>query len=192
MSQGDGVEGRRQNPDPAGLPNTDATYTANRDAQTLNKAAGINLSLPVVGRFLRNGGAFYVDGGKPMPGLIDTTARNLKEVAPTIYFNVPRGYEALLPYLRSDETLRGTFFARLGLMQYAAAVLPQPVWQAYDELAIATCGERILWITGYGASETAACSKPRKRCMEATFAWASLTELTIRLPWSSKATHCGR
>ncbi|MDW8467724.1 MAG: AMP-binding protein [Burkholderiales bacterium] len=81
--------------------------------------------------------------------------RNLREVAPTVYFNVPRGYEALLPYLRSDETLRRTFFSRLGLMQYAAAVLPQPVWEAYDRLALETCGERILWITGYGATETA-------------------------------------
>jgi len=81
--------------------------------------------------------------------------RNLREVSPTIYFNVPRGYEALLPYLRNDATLRKTFFGRLGLMQYAAAVLPQPVWKAYDELALETCGERILWITGYGATETA-------------------------------------
>ncbi len=90
-----------------------------------------------------------------MPGLIAPTLRNLREVGPTIYFNVPRGYEVLLPHLRADEVLRKTFFSRLGLMQYAAAVLPQPVWKAYEELAIATCGERILWITGYGATETA-------------------------------------
>ena len=81
--------------------------------------------------------------------------RNLREVGPTIYFNVPRGYEALLPYLRGDALLRKTFFSRLGLLQYAAAVLPQPVWKAYEELAIETCGERILWTTGYGATETA-------------------------------------
>jgi feruloyl-CoA synthase len=68
---------------------------------------------------------------------------------------VPRGYETLLPYLRADETLRRSFFSRLGLMQYAAAVLPQAVWQAYEELAVQTCGERILWITGYGSTETA-------------------------------------
>ena len=76
-------------------------------------------------------------------------------MAPTIYFNVPRGYEALLPFLRGDAALRKMFFSRLGLLQYAAAVLPQPIWQAYEELAIQTCGERILWITGYGATETA-------------------------------------
>jgi feruloyl-CoA synthase len=108
-----------------------------------------------VGIVLYNGGTLYIDGGKPLPGLIDTTVRNLREVGPTIYFNVPRGYEALLPYLREDEVLRKTFFGRLGLLQYAAAVLPQPVWKAYEELAVQTCGERILWITGYGATETA-------------------------------------
>jgi len=104
---------------------------------------------------LRNGGTFYIDGGKPTPDLIATTARNLREVSPTIYFNVPRGYEALLPFLREDAQLRKSFFSRLGLLQYAAAVLPQPIWKAYEDLAVQTCGERILWITGYGATETA-------------------------------------
>jgi len=108
-----------------------------------------------IGIVLYHGGTLYIDQGRPLPGLIDQTVRNLREVGPTIYFNVPRGYEALLPHLRSDQTLRRTFFGRLGLMQYAAAVLPQPVWKAYEELAIQTCGERILWITGYGATETA-------------------------------------
>ncbi|MGH8708760.1 MAG: AMP-binding protein, partial [Burkholderiales bacterium] len=108
-----------------------------------------------IGIVLYNGGTLYIDAGRPQPGLIETTVRNLREVAPTVYFNVPRGYEALLPFLRADRTLRRTFFSRLGLMQYAAAVLPQPIWKAYEELALATCGERILWITGYGATETA-------------------------------------
>ncbi|MGE3162868.1 MAG: feruloyl-CoA synthase [Burkholderiales bacterium] len=108
-----------------------------------------------IGIVLYNGGTLYIDEGRPVPGLIETTVRNLREVAPTIYFNVPRGYEALLPYLQGDETLRRTFFSRLGILQYAAAVLPQPVWKAYEELAVQTCGERILWITGYGATETA-------------------------------------
>ena len=108
-----------------------------------------------IGIALYNGGTLYIDEGRPVPGLIEKTVRNLREVGPTIYFNVPRGYEALLPFFRSDETLRRTFFGRLGLLQYAAAVLPQPVWKAYEELALQTCGERILWITGYGATETA-------------------------------------
>ena len=117
-----------------------------------NHTAGGNHNIGIV---LYNGGTLYIDEGRPVPGLIEKTVRNLREVGPTIYFNVPRGYEALLPFLREDEVLRRTFFGRLGLMQYAAAVLPQPVWTAYEDLAVQTCGERILWITGYGATETA-------------------------------------
>ena len=117
-----------------------------------NHTAGSNHNLGLV---LNHGGTLYIDEGKPLPGLIEKTVRNLLEVAPTIYFNVPRGYEALLPFLRDDAQLRKSFFSRLGLLQYAAAVLPQPIWQAYEELAVQTCGERILWITGYGATETA-------------------------------------
>ncbi len=117
-----------------------------------NHTAGSNHNLGLV---LNHGGTLYIDEGKPVPGLIEKTVRNLREVGPTIYFNVPRGYEALLPFLREDAQLRKSFFSRLGLLQYAAAVLPQPIWRAYEELAIQTCGERILWITGYGATETA-------------------------------------
>jgi|CXWL01.1.fsa_nt_gi feruloyl-CoA synthase len=117
-----------------------------------NHTAGSNHNLGLV---LNHGGTMYIDEGKPVSGLIEKTVRNLREVGPTIYFNVPRGYEALLPFLRDDETLRRSFFSRLGLLQYAAAVLPQPIWKAYEDLAVQTCGERILWITGYGATETA-------------------------------------
>ena len=117
-----------------------------------NHTAGGNHNFGLV---LYNGGTLYIDDGKPVPGQIEKTVRNLREVAPTIYFNVPRGYEALLPHLRQDAALRNSFFSRLGLLQYAGAVLPQPVWKAYEELAIAACGERILWLTGYGATETA-------------------------------------
>src|SRR5438874_618361 len=62
---------------------------------------------------LRNGGTIYVDAGKPVPGLVDTTARNLKEIAPTMYFNVPRGYDLLLPFLERDAELRHNFFREL-------------------------------------------------------------------------------
>lgn len=108
-----------------------------------------------IGIVVYNGGTLHIDEGRPVPGMIEKTVANLRDVAPTIYFNVPRGYEALLPFLRADEALRRSFFSRMGLMQYAAAVLPQAVWQAYEELAERSCGERILWITGYGATETA-------------------------------------
>ena len=117
-----------------------------------NHTAGGNHNFGLV---LYNGGTLYIDDGKPVPGQIEKTVRNLRDVAPTIYFNVPRGYEALLPHLRQDAALRKSFFSRLGLLQYAGAVLPQPVWQAYEDLAVAACGERILWLTGYGATETA-------------------------------------
>ena len=116
-----------------------------------NHTAGGNHNLGLV---LCHGGTLYIDEGKPIPGLIERTVHNLREIAPTIYISVPRGYEALLPFLREDAQLRRTFFSRLQLLQYAAAVLPQPIWQAYEELAMQTCGERILWITGYGATET--------------------------------------
>jgi feruloyl-CoA synthase len=117
-----------------------------------NHTAGGNHNLGIV---LNHGGTLYIDEGRPVPGLIEKTVANLREIGPTIYFNVPRGYEALLPFLRDDAQLRKTFFSRLHLLQYAAAVLPQPIWKAYEDLAVATCGERILWITGYGATETA-------------------------------------
>lgn len=117
-----------------------------------NHTAGGNHNFGLV---LFNGGTLYIDDGKPVPGQIEKTVRNLREVAPTIYFNVPRGYEALLPFLRDDTLLRKMFFSRVGLLQYAGAVLPQPVWKAYEDLAVESCGERILWITGYGATETA-------------------------------------
>ncbi len=134
------------------LPSLRATPPVLVDWLPWNHTAGSNHNLGIV---LYHGGTLYIDEGKPVPGLIEKTVRNLREIGPTIYFNVPRGYEALLPFLREDATLRKMFFSRLGLLQYAAAVLPQPIWKAYEELAVETCGERILWITGYGATETA-------------------------------------
>src|SRR5580698_9405462 len=104
---------------------------------------------------LYNGGSFYIDDGKPGPPLIAETIRNLREISPTVYFNVPKGYEDLLPSLRSDEQLRENFFRHLRLLFYAGAGLSQPVWDAYRELALQTCGERIIMVTGLGATETA-------------------------------------
>jgi len=68
---------------------------------------------------------------------------------------VPRGFEELVPYLRREPALREKFFSRVGMLFYAGAGLSQPVWDAFDELAVQTCGERILWITGLGSTETA-------------------------------------
>jgi feruloyl-CoA synthase len=108
-----------------------------------------------VGISLFNGGSFYVDDGKPMPGAIEATVRNLREIAPTWYFNVPKGYETLLPYLRTDDELRRNFFSRLKIMFYAGAGMAQHIADELQQLAIATCGERILLITSLGSTETA-------------------------------------
>ncbi|HEY6288704.1 MAG TPA: AMP-binding protein, partial [Nitrospiraceae bacterium] len=108
-----------------------------------------------IGIALYNGGTFYIDDGKPGPGLIDETIRNLWEIPTTAYFNVPKGYEDLLPALRADRQLRETFFSRLRLLFYAGAGLSQRVWDAYRELAVETCGERVIMVTGLGATETA-------------------------------------
>jgi feruloyl-CoA synthase len=107
-----------------------------------------------VGIALYNGGTFYIDDGKPGPGWIEKTVRNLREISTTVFFNVPKAYEDLLPFLRADRQLRETFFSRLGLMFYAGAGLSQPVWDAYRELAFETCGERIIMATGLGSTET--------------------------------------
>ncbi len=108
-----------------------------------------------VGLVLMNGGTMYIDEGKPVPGLIDETVRNLREIAPTWYFTVPKGYEALIPYFRADDELRRNFFSRLKVLWFAGAALAQPVFDEMKELAIKTCGERILFLTGLGSTETA-------------------------------------
>jgi feruloyl-CoA synthase len=109
-----------------------------------------NFSLVIYG-----GGTLYIDDGRPVPGLIEKTVRNLREVAPTVYFNVPRGFEELVPYLRREPALREKLFSRVQMLFYAGAGLSQPVWDALDDLAVQACGERILWVTGLGATETA-------------------------------------
>jgi feruloyl-CoA synthase len=115
------------------------------------------------GLVLCNGGTLYIDEGKPTPGGIAETVRNLQETAPTIYFNVPKGYEELIPRLRNDGALRDRFFSRLRLTFYAGAGLLPRVGHELDELAVQATGERILMLTSLGATETApaalACSK---------------------------------
>ncbi|MBO0765906.1 MAG: feruloyl-CoA synthase, partial [Hyphomicrobiaceae bacterium] len=108
-----------------------------------------------VGFIIYNGGTYYIDEGKPAPGLIETTVKNLREVAPTWYFTVPKGFESLLPFFRTDAELRRTFFSRLKVLWFAGAALSQPVFDEMQELAKAECGERILFLTGLGATETA-------------------------------------
>jgi feruloyl-CoA synthase len=107
------------------------------------------------GMALYNGGSYYIDEGKPLPGAIETTVKNLREVAPTWYFNVPRGFDALLPFLKQDPGLRRNFFSRLKVLWFAGAPLPQRLFEEYKELAYRTCGETIPFLTGFGATETA-------------------------------------
>jgi feruloyl-CoA synthase len=107
------------------------------------------------GLVLYNGGTLYIDEGKPLPGEIEATVRNLRDVAPTFYFNVPKGYEALLPYLERDTALRENFFSRLKVLWFAGAGVSQYVFDQYKELAYRTCGEQILFLTGLGSTETA-------------------------------------
>ena len=99
---------------------------------------------------LRNGGTLYVDGGKPLPGLVETTVKNLADVSPTMYFNVPRGYDLLLPYLERDEKLRQSFFRELDVLFYAAASLPQNLWDRLKKLG----GPRLAMLSAWGSTET--------------------------------------
>jgi feruloyl-CoA synthase len=107
------------------------------------------------GMVLDNGGSFYIDEGRPLPGAIEATVRNLRDIAPTIYLNVPKGFEMLLPFMRSDAALRERFFSKLKVMFYAGASLAQHVRDELQEIAIATTGERIIFISSLGSTETA-------------------------------------
>jgi len=104
---------------------------------------------------LRNAGTLYIDAGKPVPALVGETVRNLSEISPTIYFNVPAGYASLLPHLEQDETLARTFFSRLRLIFYAAAALPQDIWTRLEATSARVTGERIPMTSSWGTTETA-------------------------------------
>jgi feruloyl-CoA synthase len=104
---------------------------------------------------LRNGGTLYVDEGKPAPALIGRTVANLKEVSPTIYLNVPRGYAMLLDHLERDAGLQETFFARLDLLFYAAAALPRSLWDRLEALSVKVLGRKVTFVSSWGMTETA-------------------------------------
>ena len=108
-----------------------------------------------IGIVLYNGGTLYIDEGKPTPALIGETLRNLREIAPTIYFNVPKGFEEIANALEVEPALRKTFFSRVRMFFFSGAGLAQPVWDKLDRLAEDECGERIKMLTGLGMTETA-------------------------------------
>ncbi len=103
---------------------------------------------------LRNGGTLYVDGGKPAPGLFDTSLANLRSVVPTVYFNVPRGFDMLIAALRGDEELRRKFFGGVKFAFYAGAALPQNLWDALEQLSIQTVGRKLPLVSAWGSTET--------------------------------------
>jgi len=103
---------------------------------------------------LYNGGSLYIDAGKPTKELFGETIRNLREIATTAYFNVPKAYEMLVENLRSEPALRKKFFSRLKCLFFAAAGLSQHIWDDLQDLAFETCGEEILVVTGLGATES--------------------------------------
>ncbi len=108
-----------------------------------------------VNTVLRYGGTLHIDDGKPMPGEISRTLRNLREVRPTLYWNVPRGYELLLPLLQADAGARQNFFGDLALMFYAGASLPAPLWRELVALGKHAAGREIPMTTSWGLTETA-------------------------------------
>jgi feruloyl-CoA synthase len=103
---------------------------------------------------LRNGGTLVIDEGRPAPGLIERSLRTLCEVQPTLYFNVPRGLDMLLPLLEADEAQAQRFFARLRMVFYAGAALPQATWDRLQALAVRITGRTVWLTTSWGSTET--------------------------------------
>jgi feruloyl-CoA synthase len=104
---------------------------------------------------LTEGGTLYIDDGRPMPGMIEETLRNLHEISPTYYANVPAGYAALAAAMEKDDALCRSFFKNLGLMAYGGARLPDDLYDRMQALAVRATGERIVFYTGWGSTETA-------------------------------------
>ncbi|MBK5089960.1 feruloyl-CoA synthase [Burkholderia sp. R-69927] len=107
-----------------------------------------------VGIALYNGGTLYIDDGRPVSGKFEETLRNLREIAPTVYFNVPTGWEELIVALETDVRLRETFFSRVKMYFFAGAGLSQAAWDRLDRVTEKCCGERIRMMAGLGMTET--------------------------------------
>jgi feruloyl-CoA synthase len=108
-----------------------------------------------VGIVLYNGGTLYIDDGKPTAAGIGQTLRNLREISPTIYFNVPKGLEEIARAMDTDHALRDRFFARCRAFMFAGAALSQAVWDRLHAHAEGAVGERVRVMTGLGMTETA-------------------------------------
>ncbi len=132
-------------------PFTDQTPPVLVDWLPWNHTFGGNHNFNLV---LNQGGTLHIDGGKPAPGLVEQTVKNLAEISPTIYFNVPVGYAMLLPYLEQDEALRNNFFKNLQLIFYAGAALPQDLWERLEKVAIQATGKKVVMTSSWGSTET--------------------------------------
>lgn len=104
---------------------------------------------------LVDGGTLYIDDGRPMPGQFEETLRNLREISPTYYANVPAGYAALAAAMEKDDALCRSFFKNLSIMAYGGARLPDDLYDRMQALAVKSTGERIVFYTGWGSTETA-------------------------------------
>lgn len=104
---------------------------------------------------LARGGTLYIDDGRPLPGLIDRTLAHLREVQPTLYFNVPKGYEMMLPSLEADAGLAAHFFERLKMVFYAGAGMPLSTWQRLHAVASRVRAGPVWFTTSWGSTETA-------------------------------------
>jgi feruloyl-CoA synthase len=104
---------------------------------------------------LRNGGTLHIDEGRPVPGLIEKSIANLREVSPTLYLNVPRGFAMVLDHLERDAALAERFFRELDLVLYAGAALPQSLWARLEALSLATIGHKVPMVSAWGTTETA-------------------------------------
>ncbi len=106
------------------------------------------------GMVVFHGGTLYIDDGKPTPALMAQTLRNLREIAPTVYFNVPTGFEAIALAMTTDDVLRRNLLSRVQMFFYAGAALAQPVWDSLYASQEREIGERIVMSTGLGMTES--------------------------------------
>ena len=106
------------------------------------------------GMVIYHGGTLYIDDGKPTPALMHETLRNLREIAPTVYFNVPTGFEAIANAMQTDDQLRKTLLSKVNMFFYAGAALAQPIWDSLFQSQEREVGERIVMTTGLGMTES--------------------------------------
>jgi len=104
---------------------------------------------------LIDGGTLHIDDGRPIPGQFEETIRNLREISPTYYANVPAGYAALAAAMEKDDALCRSFFKNLTLMAYGGARLPDDLYDRMQALAVRFTGQRIVFYTGWGSTESA-------------------------------------